>query len=272
MRWRAKIISCVAIVGICVAGCHKTDMAVSDLVIKESLAKSDIVSGTEFLTSQTREAQADDFLNPGFLWVEAGKTDFQSRCSRCHAEDAEGGKALALDLGKVAAKYPKIDPRVNRLVNLEGRINLCQTEHLNAPALAYDSPELLSLSAYLAHSARGARQTPHISGPLKPYFEAGQRYFFTRRGQFNLSCQQCHDQNWGRKMRGDFISQGHGTGFPTYRNEWQSLGSLHRRFQDCDVGVRAAPKALGSETYTALELYLAYRAQGLPLDAPSMRR
>ena len=65
---------------------------------------------------------------------------------------------------------------------------------------------------------------------------------------------------------------GHGNAFPAYRLEWQTLGSLHRRLNDCDEGVRAEPMPLGSETYKAVELYLAKRAEGLPIETPGVRR
>ena len=69
----------------------------------------------------------------------------------------------------------------------------------------------------------------------------------------NLACTQCHDDNWGRMLRGDRISQGHGNAYPGYRIEWQSFSSLHRRIQDCDTGVKAALHGLGSKTYVDLD-------------------
>ena len=60
--------------------------------------------------------------------------------------------------------------------------------------------------------------------------------------------------------------------WPGYRLEWQTFGSLHRRLRDCDAGVRAEPHAAGSDTYTNLELYLAWRARSLPLESPGVRR
>ncbi|MEL6258181.1 MAG: sulfur oxidation c-type cytochrome SoxA, partial [Pseudomonadota bacterium] len=175
-------------------------------------------------------------------------------------------------LEQSAASFPKIDPDTGALLNLEGRINLCRETHQNAPALPYESEDLLSLTAYIANLSNGAPVRVQRTPQTQSYFDAGADYFFTRRGQLNLSCHHCHDDNWGKQLRGDTISQGHGNGFPTYRLEWQTLGSLHRRFRDCDAGVRAEPKALGSETYLALEFYLAARGAGLSIESPSVRR
>ncbi len=240
--------------------------------VKADLDPAAIVSGFEFLTPETQALQTDDFANPGLLWVDRGEALFaatdgvEASCASCHDPD---------DLAGAAAEHPKIDEASGRLANLEGRINLCRQRRQrrqDAAALPYDSDALLSLTAYVASLSRGAPTSPRIDDRTQPFLDAGRAYFFTRRGQFNLACSQCHDDNWGRKLRGDTISQGHGNGFPAYRLEWQTLGSLHRRFQDCDAGVRAEPQALGSDAYLALELYLAVRARGLPLEAPAVRR
>jgi len=229
-----------------------------------------VVSGYTFLTPETQAQQDDDFLNPGFLWVDRGARLFNSAeavsasCASCHAG---GGRPLE----GVAARYPRIDEATGKLTNLEGRINYCRIRHQAAEPLAHESEDLLALSAYVANLSRGSPVSVQIDDRLRPHYEKGRDYFFTRRGQLNLACHHCHDRNWGRSLRGDTISQGHANGFPTYRLEWQTLGSLHRRFRDCDAGVRAEPMPMGSEEYLALELYLAMRGSVLTVEAPAVR-
>jgi sulfur-oxidizing protein SoxA len=109
-------------------------------------------------------------------------------------------------------------------------------------------------------------------GAAAPFLEQGRRFYETRQGQLNLACGQCHDDNAGRRLRGDVISNGLGTGYPAYRLDWNTVGSLHRRLRACSLGVRATQLPLGSPDYLALELYLAARAAGLPVEAPGLRR
>ena len=230
-----------------------------------------LLSGSTFLTPETQALQADDFANPGFLWIDRGRDLFRSvqeanpSCASCHGDEGEG-------LMGVAARYPAWDTQSAAVLNLEGRINACRERHQSQPALDHESDDLLALTAYVAHLSNGMPVSVELTPGLQPAHDAGETYFFTRRGQFNLACAQCHNDNWGKQLRGDTISQGHGNGFPAYRLEWQSLGSLHRRLQDCDTGVRAEPMPLGSDTYTALEVYLAVRASGLDIEAPGVRR
>lgn len=224
--------------------------------------------GFAFLTADTQNLQTDTFANPGYLWVDQGRAMFENAdgvtqsCASCHSDGLNG----------VAATYPKYDQDSDTLHNLESRINQCRTQNQGAEALAYESNDLLALTAFVANQSIGQPIDVQTDGAAAEHIESGRDYFFKRRGQFNLSCAQCHNQSWGLKLRGDTISQGHGNGFPAYRFEWETFGSLQRRLRDCDTGVRAEPLPYGSETYKAVELYLATRAAGLPIESPGVRR
>jgi sulfur-oxidizing protein SoxA len=229
-------------------------------------------SGYVFATQETREIQDDDFNNPGFLWVERGAALWSKAegtagkaCASCHGDAKSTMKG-------VGATYPKFDDKRGKLVDLEQRINLCRTEHMQAPALAWESDELLGLTAYVKLQSRGMPVNVQTDGPAKTYWEQGKAFYFSRRGQLGLACSNCHEDNEGKMLRADLVSQGQTNGFPTYRFDWQRLGSVQKRFQGCNSMVRAEPFALGSEEYTALELFAASRGQGLPVEAPSVRK
>ena len=236
------------------------------------IAPVPLISGTEFLTEETRALQNDSFANPALLWVDRGENLFfktmasGKACADCHSDNT------VLPLTESATTFPKHNPITGTLINLEGQINLCRVQYQDETALPYESQDLLALTTYTAQLSKGQTVSMDVTAANRKNFLNGKTYFFTRRGQMNFSCAQCHDDNWGKKLRGDTISQGHGNGFPTYRLEWENLGSLHRRFADCDSGVRAEPLKLGAQTYIDLELYLAVRARGLTVETPSIRR
>lgn len=229
------------------------------------------IPGTFYQSAATQALQADDGANPAMLWVGQGEILWtepagpeQRSCASCHG-DAAGMKG-------VATQFPKIDAASGTLLNLEARINQCRTQHQKAPAFAYETAPLLSLTAFLALQSRGLPRNVAIDGAAKNAFERGRLFFNTRQGQLNLACAQCHDDNVGRKLRGDTISQGQTQGWPAYRFEWQSIGSLHRRLRACSLGVRAEIRPYGSPEYVDLELYLAWRSKDLPLESPAVRR
>lgn len=251
------------ILAIFVANCSRnTD------TFRSTLQPEEIISGYEFLTTESQALQTDKFANPGYLWVEKGEllfaddSDGSPSCKSCHEES----------LSDSVSQFPKLDSKSGELLNLEKQINLCRIEQQAMPSYEYESDELLSLTAYLTSRAKAPSLEPKLTGRLRKHYQNGEEYFFTRRGQFNLSCHQCHDLNWGKKLRGDTISQGHLNGFPAYRLEWQSLGSSHRRLRDCDTGVRAEPLPFGDERYIEVELYLKHRANGLEYESPAIRR
>jgi sulfur-oxidizing protein SoxA len=90
-------------------------------------------------------------------------------------------------------------------------------------------------------------------------------------GQLNLSCAQCHEERAGLKLGGSLIPQGHPNAYPIYRLEWQTLGSVQRRLRNCMSGVRAQQFEYGSLEMAQLELFLMWRARGMPLEAPGVR-
>ncbi|MGC2779628.1 MAG: sulfur oxidation c-type cytochrome SoxA, partial [Bradyrhizobium sp.] len=107
--------------------------------------------------------------------------------------------------------------------------------------------------------------------PMSPWFEKGKAIYYTRAGQLDLACASCHEKNNGKFMRADFLSQGQTNGFPTYRLRDQRLVPLHERFEGCMFDVRGVPYKPLSDEFLALELYVAWRGIGLPVETPSVR-
>jgi sulfur-oxidizing protein SoxA len=228
-------------------------------------------SGFEFMSPSTQAMQRDDTLNPGMLWVKdgealwnrkAGKSD--QSCAGCHG-------AAASSMRGVATRYPAFDARRQRPVNLGQRINQCRQENQKAEPLRAESRELLSLESYVAYQSRGMPIAPPDDARLTPFRERGLALFRQRIGQLNLSCAQCHDDNSGKRLGSSVIPQAHPTGYPVYRLEWQETGSLQRRLRNCMTGVRADSYAYDARELVELELYLASRAKGLPLETPGVR-
>jgi sulfur-oxidizing protein SoxA len=136
---------------------------------------------------------------------------------------------------------------------------------------AFESKELLALTAYIGLQSRGEPIAPPADPRLEPFRQQGRELFNRRQGQINMSCAQCHDDNWGQKLAGAVLPQGQPNGYPLYRLEWQTLGSLQRRLRNCMIGMRAEAFAYGAPENVALELYLMSRARGLKLEAPAVR-
>jgi sulfur-oxidizing protein SoxA len=227
--------------------------------------------GSEFMGASTQAMQKDDALNPGMLWVNEGEALWrkpagltQKACVTCHAVASSSMKG-------VAARYPAFEEDIKRPVTLNQRINICRQKHQQAEPLRYESQDLLSLESYVAHQSRGMPVTPPSDTRLDSYRQQGLERYTQRIGLLNLSCAQCHDTHAGGKLGGSQIPQAHPTGYPLYRLEWQTLGSLQRRLRNCMTGVRAEPFAYGAAEFAELELYLAVRAKGMLIQTPGVR-
>jgi sulfur-oxidizing protein SoxA len=245
------------------------DIAASPLSANE-IPQGERRSGYSFMSQDTQAMQNDDTNNPGMLWVLDGEALWKSKagatgkaCADCHNDARTSMKG-------VAARYPAFDKTLGP-VNLEQRINLCRARHQEATPLPYESRDLLALTAFVAQQSRGVAIVAAADPQLEPFITKGRDLFMQRRGQLNLACTNCHDDNWDKRLAGSAITQGHPTGYPLYRLEWQSLGSLQRRLRACITGIRAQTYDYGAPELVELELYLMSRARGMPIETPAVR-
>lgn len=240
-------------------------------VVAAEIPLADRKSGYEFMGREIRAMQDDDTANPGMLWVLDGEAIWARKdgaagksCADCHGDARESMKG-------VSARYPAFNAARGRPVDLEQRINICRTDRQQATPFAFESKELLALAAYVGRQSHGMPIDVADDERTKPFLRAGRDMFNLRQGQLNLSCAQCHDDNWGQKLAGAPIPQGQTTGYPLYRLEWQSLGSLQRRLRNCLFGMRTISYPFGAPENVDLELYLMWRARGMKLETPAVR-
>jgi len=229
------------------------------------------ISGLAFLSPSLRQMNDDDMANPMSLWIERGQaawgqTSAGPSCQSCHGPVDQMRKAVA--------QHPKLSPDGQALRNLEDQIGACR-QRQGAPSAQPDET-VLALSAALHHAARGepiaVKAPPAHQAAWQARWQAGADQYQTRQGRMNLSCAHCHDDRVGAQMRGDTISPGHPTGFPIYRLSWQQAGGMDRRLRACYSGVQSAMPEPGSAILRSLELYLKVRANGMPIEGPSVRR
>ena len=170
-----------------------------------------------------------------------------------------------------AASYPAWDEGLRRPVNLGSRINLCRQRHQGQPPWGREEDALLALETLVGLQSRGQPIAPPRDAGMDAARERGRALFTARMGQLDLSCAACHDDNWGRRLAGAPIPQAHPVGYPIYRLEWQSLGSLQRRLRNCMSGVRAEAYPYGAPELVDLEAFLMERAAGLAIETPAVR-
>lgn len=226
-------------------------------------------SSYELMSAENKAMQDDPSLNPAMFWLGDGETLWQQKigpqnksCSSCHGDAKKSMRG-------VATQFPKVIK--GKLQTLEGQINQCRVGAQGASRLTYESKDLLALTAFVAFQSKGMPISISETSANAPFLKKGRQTFNERMGQLNLSCAQCHEDRAGLKLGGSLIPQGHPNAYPIYRLEWQTLGSVQRRLRNCMSGVRAQQFEYGSPEMAQLELFLMWRARGLPLESPGVR-
>lgn len=215
----------------------------------------------------------DDLVNPGMwaveraqaLWKTSGPSG--SSCGTCHADD-KSYKAWA-------ASMPKWEPRLNKVLGIEEFV----FRHAKATTGAnwlMQSDENTALAVYLRYIANGETIKVDVTSPgAKEAYERGKALTQRKLGQLNFSCLDCHDSSKGGQkwIRGQWLGEQKGQydHFPTWRTSLNAIWDIRKRFQWCQVNIRANELPPDAKEYGDLELYLASVNQGLKLSVPGIR-
>lgn len=229
-----------------------------------------ITSGWIYRTPETQALEMDDFDNPSFvfvdmaldLWDKVDGTEGKA-CSSCHENGPEEFAGLTATM-----------PRVNADGNLETTtelVNECRTERMGAEPWKYSKGKMAAMTSLIGLQSRGSMVNVAIDGAAAPYWEKGKELYYTRVGQLDMSCSNCHEDNYDVMIRADHLSQGQINGFPTYRLKNAKMNTTHARFKGCMKNIRAQPFKDGGDEFKALELYVASRGNGLTVETPSVR-
>ena len=176
----------------------------------------------------------------------------------------------------IRQNYPYFDNDSGKVVTLELAINNCRKANGEKPLSYYKGGPMADISAYMAYTSRGKKfdvKIPNSQEALDAY-EAGKKLYFTKVGQLNFSCADCHVYQTGTKLRADIPSPGigHTTHFPAYRSGAGRLVTLHERFAGCLNRVRAKPFKAQNEEYRNLEYFISYMSNGLEINGPGSRK
>ena len=176
----------------------------------------------------------------------------------------------------IAQNYPYWDAKKKMVKTIELEINECRKKNGEEP-YKYKKGPLVLISAHLHVMAAGKKTNvtvPNDKAALKAYND-GKKFFFTKRGQLNFSCANCHYDSVGMGIQtaNQTLSPavGHTTHFTSYRHKWGKIGTIQRRYTGCNKNIRAKPQKAQSERYRNLQYFHTYLSNGIALNAPGVR-
>ena len=232
---------------------------------------ADFANGVYSILPEARERESIEEFPPYEIAIENGEKLYHSKFAN--------GKSLADCFGPegaVRGQYPLWDKERGMVVTMERAVNECREANGEKP-YGWKKGKIADVTAYMSYNSRGQEvkvDIPSDDPRALAAYEDGKEHFYTKRGQLNFACADCHMLTAGNLYRADTTSPafGHATSWPVFRSKWQSMGTLHRRFAGCHKNIRANPyKAQGAE-YSNLEYFVTYMSNGLDFNGPAARK
>lgn len=178
-----------------------------------------------------------------------------------------GGKQLA-------GNYPIFDETKGKVVTLQDALNNCRVANGEEALKVNDMKTMGTLTSYMRTLSDGMLMNVKVEGPrAMAAYEDGKKTFYSRKGQLNFACANCHVQNGGTRLRSEIISPvvGHAVHWPVFRGG-ENLVTLQQRYQGCFQQVRAVPPPQGGETMNNLEYFHSALSNGMPMKASVFRK
>ena len=214
----------------------------------------------------------DPFVNPAAERIDVGAALFKKpgpngqACIACHADPKAAFKRWAVEM-------PKWEPRLKKVLGAEEFIARHAKATTGADVLMETQPNI-DLSIYLHNLANGQAIKVDLSSPdAQAAYERGVVLSKTKVGQFNFACTDCHELGANKWIRGQWLGdpKGQYDHFPLWRTSRNENWDIRKRFQWCNVQVRANELPPDAVEYGELELYLRKANEGLVLSAPNIR-
>lgn len=205
----------------------------------------------------------DEFENPAMFELETGAELFMESCQQCHKNPEN-------KFAKWAVTMPKFEPRLNKIIGIEEFI----TRHARATTdvkYLLQSAENLALAIYLRNLANGQKIAVDTSDTNTSLaLKRGKTLTQRKIGQLNFACNDCHEKNSGKWIRGQYIKQLTGImdHYPTYRSGRDAIWDISKRIQWCNQAARANYLPADAAEYADIELYLTVKSNGRKLSVP----
>jgi len=219
---------------------------------------------------ETRD-NLDPFENPGMFTVELGEELFTTSgptgksCQDCHTDENA--------FSTWAVTMPKFETRLNKIIGIEEFVTRHARATTGADYLA-QSEQNLGLATYLRYLANGQIiAIDYSDAKTQAAIKRGTALTKRKIGQLNFACMDCHAMNTNKWIRGQYLVKPLGMydHFPTYRTSRGEIWDIRKRFQWCNVSVRANELPPDAPEYGDIEIYLAIFNNGRILSVPGIR-
>ncbi|WP_117238522.1 sulfur oxidation c-type cytochrome SoxA [Thermus sediminis] len=190
------------------------------------------------------------------------------------------GKTMAecdFGLGKgvlegAAARLPRYFLDTGRVEDLDSRIVTCMTRVQGFKPEEVKRSEVVSIAFYIASKSTGQRVQVRLLFPQeRELYALGEKLFYARTGQRDVGCATCHVTYVGRRAGvlsyADVLGKDKSwTNWPAYRYSNDQIWTMQDRIRACYGNIGHPAPALYSLPILALELFMAYHANGAVVE------
>lgn len=225
---------------------------------------------------ETRD-NLDPFVNDGMAAIERAEVIYSragvggKSCASCHSTPQKSFKTWA-------ATMPRYEARLKKVIGIEEFV----TRHARSTTgddLLMQSTDNIDLAIYLRHLANGTPiKIDTTSQDSVAAITRGNALMRRKIGQLNFACLDCHGLankwvrgQWLAKSTGQSVFNKEIAHFPTFRTSSSEIWDLPKRFQWCNVAVRANELPPDAIEYGDIELALAALNQGRKVNVPGIR-
>lgn len=238
-----------------------------------------------------RQMLSDPFSNPGFLAVDRGEALWTT------PRGTRNVSLEACDLGEgpgkidgAFAKLPRYFADADKVMDTEQRLLWCMdklqgVDTKEIVARRFSGPgrvsDLEDLTAFIANKSSGMKIQPQLKHPKEQEMAAvGEELFYRRGGVMDFSCATCHGDE-GKRIRLQGLpnlsvpgeaAKATMASWPTYRVSQSALRTMQHRLWDCYRQQRWPVPEFGSDSLTALTMFLNKQAAGGEINVPSIKR
>ena len=261
-------------------GAHKlfSVQEIHDIVAFMKTLKTPHVFSNELENPATRPVPVetrdnlDPFVNDGMAAVERAREVYAragakgKSCASCHATPEKSFKTWA-------ATMPRYDTRLKKVIGVEEFIAR-HARSTTGDTLLMQSTDNIDLAIYLRHLANGTPiKVDTTSKEAAAAIKRGNDLMARKIGQLNFACMDCHSLGANKWVRGQWLTgtRGQIAHFPTFRTSRSEIWDLRKRFQWCNVAIRANELPPDAAEYGDIELALAALNQGEKLNVPGIR-
>ncbi len=186
------------------------------------------------------------------------------------------GKTMAecdFGLGKgvvegAAARLPRYFLDTGRVEDLDSRIVTCMTRVQGYKPEQVKRPEVVAVAFYVASKSTGHKIQVRLLFPEeRELYALGEKLFYARTGARDVGCATCHVTYVGRRAGvlpyADVLGKDKSwTHWPAYRYSNDQTWTMQDRIRACYGNIAHPQPGLYSLPVLALELFLAYHANG----------